>query len=46
MNDAVSNRPEQNVADYNGANDAVNLSRYRYTWALIVGGELNIFGQI
>ena len=46
MNDAVSNRPEPNVADYNGANDAVNLSRYRYTWALIVGGELNIFGQI
>ena len=27
MNDAASNRPEQNVGDYNGANDAVNLSR-------------------
>ena len=27
MNDAVSNSPEQNVGDYNGANDAVNLSR-------------------
>ena len=27
MNDAVSNRPEQNVGDYNGANDADNLSR-------------------
>ena len=42
MNDSVSNRPEQNVGDYNGANDAVNLSRYRYTLVLIIVHESKI----
>ena len=36
MNEAISNRPEHNVADCNGANDAVNISRYCYTWVLVI----------
>ena len=42
MNDAISNRPEQNVGDYNGANGAINLSRYRYTLVLIIVHESKI----
>ena len=43
MNDAISNRPEQNVGDYNGANGAINLSRYRYTLVLIIAHESKIY---
>ena len=30
INDAISNRPNHNVEDFNCAKDVGNLSRYRY----------------
>ena len=41
MNDAISNIPDQKVGYFKDANDAVNLSRYRYTLVLIIVHESN-----
>ena len=42
MKDDILNRSDQKVGYFNDANEAVNLSRYRYTLVLIIVHESNI----